>query len=106
MRMITRIDEWSCGEWFDHRSHTAASTCDAVEHTVSRNNPSLFHLFRIGALTVFFLQLVVDILLALMYLSPASQPWTNVEALNHHVVLGWFVRAIYGWAAPSCGRLF
>ena len=92
MRIITRI-----GEWLDHRFRLAAPMRETAEPSVPPRTPSWFHLFGIAALTVFLLQFVADILLALIHSPVASQPSASMQALNHHVVLGWLVRAIYGW---------
>ena len=55
---------------------------------------------RIGAaLTVFLLQLVTGILLGLIYVPSADEAWSSLQALNHDVALGWFIRALHGWGS-------
>jgi len=94
MRMIAKI-----GEWFDHRLQLAAPIREAAEHPVPRNTASWFYVFGSAALTVFLLQLVTGILLALIYVPSAGEAWSSLQALNHQVALGWFIRAMHGWGS-------
>jgi ubiquinol-cytochrome c reductase cytochrome b subunit len=94
MRMIKTI-----GNWFDHRLQLAAPIREAAGHPVPRNTASWFYVFGSAALTVFILQLVTGILLALIYVPSAGEAWTSLQALNHQVALGWFIRAMHGWGS-------
>jgi ubiquinol-cytochrome c reductase cytochrome b subunit len=94
MRLIKKI-----GEWFDHRLQLAAPIREAAEHPVPRNTASWFYVFGSAALTVFILQLVTGILLALIYVPSAGEAWSSLQALNHQVMLGWFIRAMHGWGS-------
>jgi ubiquinol-cytochrome c reductase cytochrome b subunit len=94
MRMIAKV-----GEWFDHRLQLAAPIREAAEHPVPRNTASWFYVFGSAALTVFILQLVTGILLALIYVPSAGEAWSSLQALNHQVALGWFIRAMHGWGS-------
>jgi ubiquinol-cytochrome c reductase cytochrome b subunit len=94
MRVITKI-----GEWFDHRLQLAAPIREAAGHPVPRNTASWFYVFGSAALTVFILQLVTGILLALIYVPSAGEAWSSLQALNHQVALGWFIRAMHGWGS-------
>ena len=94
MRLIAAI-----GEWFDHRLQLAAPIRDAVEHPVPRNTASWWYVFGSAALVVFCLQLATGILLALVYVPSADEAWNSLQALNHQVVFGWFVRALHGWGS-------
>jgi ubiquinol-cytochrome c reductase cytochrome b subunit len=94
MRVITKI-----GEWFDHRLQLAAPIREAAEHPVPRNTASWFYVFGSAALTVFLLQLVTGILLALIYVPSGGEAWSSLQALNHGVTLGWFIRAMHGWGS-------
>ncbi len=93
-RMIGRI-----GEWFDRRLQLAAPIREAVEHPVPRRTASWWYVFGSAALTVFLLQLVTGILLALIYVPSAGEAWSSLQALNHDVTLGWFIRAMHGWGS-------
>jgi len=94
MRLINKI-----GEWFDHRLQLTAPIREAAEHPVPRNTASWFYVFGSAALTVFILQLVTGILLALIYVPSGGEAWSSLQALNHQVTLGWFIRAMHGWGS-------
>jgi ubiquinol-cytochrome c reductase cytochrome b subunit len=94
MRLMSQI-----GEWFDRRLQLAAPIREAVEHPVPRNTASWWYVFGSAALTVFLLQLVTGILLALAYVPSAGEAWSSLQALNHDITLGWFIRALHGWGS-------
>jgi len=94
MRLIARI-----GEWLDARLQLAAPIRDAAVHPVPRNTASWWYVFGSAALVVFMLQFVTGILLALVYVPSAGEAWSSLQALNHEVTLGWFIRALHGWGS-------
>jgi ubiquinol-cytochrome c reductase cytochrome b subunit len=94
MRVIAKI-----GDWFDHRLQLAVPIREVAEHPVPRNTASWFYVFGSAALTVFLLQLVTGILLAFIYVPSAGEAWSSLQALNHQVTLGWFIRAMHGWGS-------
>src|SRR5512132_2931453 len=94
MRVIRAV-----GEWFDRRLQLAAPIREAAEHPVPRNTASWWYVFGSAALTVFLLQLATGILLALIYVPSAGEAWSSLQALNHDVTLGWFIRALHGWGS-------
>jgi ubiquinol-cytochrome c reductase cytochrome b subunit len=94
MRLISRV-----GEWFDRRLQIAAPIREMAEHRVPRSTASWWYVFGSAALTVFLLQVVTGILLALIYVPSAAEAWRSLQALNHDVALGWFVRALHGWGS-------
>ena len=94
MSMIAKV-----GDWFDRRLQLAAPIRDAVEHPVPRRTASWWYVFGSAALTVFILQLVTGILLAFIYVPSGSEAWSSLQALNHDVTLGWFIRAMHGWGS-------
>src|ERR1043166_5414213 len=94
MRLISRI-----GKWFDDRLQLAAPIREASEHPVPRNTASWWYVFGSAALTVFCLQVVTGILLALTYVPSAGEAWSSLQALNHDITLGWFIRALHGWGS-------
>jgi quinol-cytochrome oxidoreductase complex cytochrome b subunit len=86
-------------EWVDRRLQLAAPIRDAVEHRVPRNAASWWYVFGSAALVVFALQVVTGILLAMVYVPSAEEAWSSLQALNHQVAFGWFVRALHGWGS-------
>ena len=94
MRLIRAI-----GEWFDSRLQLAAPIREAAQHPIPRNTSSWWYVFGSAALTVFVLQVVTGILLALVYVPSAAEAWNSLQALNDEVALGWFIRALHGWGS-------
>src|SRR5580693_6385985 len=94
MRLISQI-----GEWFDRRLQLAASVRETMEHPVPRRTASWAYVFGSAALTVFLLQIVTGILLAMIYVPSGGEAWSSLQSLNHDVTLGWFVRALHGWGS-------
>jgi ubiquinol-cytochrome c reductase cytochrome b subunit len=94
MRVIGKI-----GAWLDLRLRLGASIRNVASHPVPRSSASWFYVFGSGALTVFILQIVTGILLALIYVPSAADAWNSLQILNHNVALGWFIRALHGWGS-------
>src|ERR1700684_2334219 len=94
MRLIKKI-----GDWFDLRLQLSAPIRETAEHPVPRETASWFYVFGSAALTCFMLQIVTGILLALIYVPSAGEAWNSLQALNHQVALGWFIRALHGWGS-------
>src|SRR5258705_4406730 len=94
------------GEWFDRRLQLANPIREVAEHPVPRNTASWFYVFGSAALTVFLLQLVTGILLALVYVPSAGEAWSSLQALNHDVTLGWFIRAMHRWGSNFMVAIF
>jgi ubiquinol-cytochrome c reductase cytochrome b subunit len=89
----------SVGRWIDQRLQLGGAIRDAAFHRVPRSSASWFYVFGSAALTVFILQVVTGILLALIYVPSAAEAWNSLQTLNHAVTLGWFVRAMHGWGS-------
>jgi ubiquinol-cytochrome c reductase cytochrome b subunit len=94
VRLISQI-----GQWLDKRLQLAAPVKEAADHPVPRNTASWWYVFGSAALTVLVLQLITGILLALTYVPSAAEAWNSLQALNHDVSLGWFIRALHGWGS-------
>src|ERR1700730_7169192 len=94
MRLIKQI-----GDWFDERLELARPIRETMQHPVPRQTASWAYVFGRAALTVFMLQLVTGILLALLYVPSAAEAWNSLQILNHDVSLGWFIRALHGWVS-------
>ena len=73
MRMMIR----TIGQWFDRRLQLAAPVREIAEHPVPRNTASWWYVFGSGALTVFVLQIVTGILLALVYVPSGAEAWSS-----------------------------
>src|SRR5258705_9714722 len=85
MRIMSgKIGLAKIGDWFDRRLQLAAPIREVAEHPVPRNTASWFYVFGSAALTIFLLQLVTGILLAIIYVPSAAErrsspsaPYTN-----------------------------
>jgi ubiquinol-cytochrome c reductase cytochrome b subunit len=94
MRLIRGI-----GRWVDDRLQLGMPIRDVMEHPIPRESASWLYVFGSAAMTVFGLQVVTGILLALIYNSSASEAWNSLQILNHQVTFGWFIRALHGWGS-------
>ena len=89
----------SIGDWFDQRLQLATSVRATMTHPVPQQTASWFYVFGSAALTVFVLQIVTGILLAIVYVPSAGEAWSSLQILNHDISLGWFIRALHGWGS-------
>src|ERR1700684_927976 len=94
MRLIKDV-----GAWLEARLQLATPIRDTMEHPVPRRTASWAYVFGSAALTVFVLQLVTGILLALLYVPSAGEAWNSLQILNHQVTLGWFIRPLRRWGS-------
>src|SRR6202795_1807818 len=94
MRLIKDV-----GAWLEARLQLATQIRNTMEHPVPRQTASWAYVFGSAALTVFLLQLVTGILLALVYVPSAGEAWNSLQTLNEHITLGWFIRALHGWGS-------
>ena len=94
MRLINTV-----GDWFEARLQLGKPIRETMQHPVPRETASWAYVFGSAALTVFMLQLVTGILLAVLYVPSAGEAWNSLQLLNHQVALGWFIRALHGWGS-------
>jgi ubiquinol-cytochrome c reductase cytochrome b subunit len=94
VRLINTI-----GKWLDARLQVGETLQETATHMVPRETASWFYVFGSAALTVFMLQIVTGILLALIYVPSAGEAWNSLQTLNHSIALGWFVRGLHGWGS-------
>jgi len=86
-------------DWFERRLQLEGPVKDAALHQVPRDTASWWYVFGSAAFTLFLLQIVTGILLALVYVPSAGQAWNSLNVLNHQIELGWFLRALHGWGS-------
>jgi ubiquinol-cytochrome c reductase cytochrome b subunit len=94
MRLVRRI-----GGWLDERLQLGRPIREVMAHPVPRETASWWYVFGSAALTIFVFQVVTGILLAVVYVPSAGEAWNSLQALNHQIVLGWFIRALHGWGS-------
>jgi ubiquinol-cytochrome c reductase cytochrome b subunit len=85
--------------WFERRLQLEGPVKDAALHRVPRSTASWWYVFGSAAFTLFFLQIFTGILLALVYVPSAGEAWNSLNALNHQIPLGWFLRGLHGWGS-------
>src|SRR4029077_1587153 len=78
VRLIQRL-----GAWFDERVQLGAPIRETMAHPIPRDTASWFYVFGSAAMTVFGLQLVTGVLLALIYVPSGSDAWNSLQILNH-----------------------
>ena len=86
-------------DWLDLRLPLRGAIRETGEHRVPRQTASWFYVFGSAAITIFGLQIVTGILLALVYVPSAGEAWNSLQILNHSISLGWFIRALHGWGS-------
>src|SRR5436190_18931364 len=89
----------SLGEWMDQRLQISGAIREAALHRVPRSSASWWYVFGSAALTVFILQVVTGILLAIVYVPSAAEAWNSLQTLNQQQSFGWFIRALHGWGS-------
>jgi ubiquinol-cytochrome c reductase cytochrome b subunit len=94
MSRLSRI-----GDWFEQRLQIGGAIREATGHPIPPKSASWWYVFGSAALTIFILQVVTGILLALMYVPSAAEAWNSLQFLNHSVTLGWLLRAVHGWGS-------
>jgi ubiquinol-cytochrome c reductase cytochrome b subunit len=86
-------------EWIEFRLQIGAAAREALAHPIPASSASWWYVFGSAALTVFVVQLITGVLLALVYVPSAAEAWNSLQVLNHDLTLGWFLRALHGWGS-------
>jgi ubiquinol-cytochrome c reductase cytochrome b subunit len=86
-------------DWVEKRVQIEGPVKDAAMHPVPRNTASWFYVFGSASFVLLILQIVTGMLLAVVYVPSAGNAWNSLDVLNHHITLGWFLRAMHGWGS-------
>ena len=86
-------------DWLDARLRVGAAIRETAAHPVPRRSASWWYVFGSGAFTLFLLQIVTGICLALVYVPSAGEAYRSLQILNYEQPLGWFLRAMHGWGS-------
>jgi ubiquinol-cytochrome c reductase cytochrome b subunit len=92
------------GDWFEERLKLKETFGPLIRHPVPRGlvGPAgWFYVFGSASLTLFLLQIVTGICLALVYVPSADQAYESLQYLNYDAYLGWFLRALHNTAASG-----
>jgi ubiquinol-cytochrome c reductase cytochrome b subunit len=87
------------GDWLDQRTGLVSAIGETARHRVPRSTASWWYVFGSATLVAFVLQVVTGICLAVVYTPSANDAWTSLQALDHDVPFGWFLRALHGWGS-------
>src|SRR5215813_3391443 len=85
--------------WMDRRLQLATPIREVARHRVPRSTASWFYVFGSVTLVLFLVQIVTGICLAFTYVPSGAEAWNSLQALNHQVPAGWFLRAVHFWGS-------
>ena len=88
-------------DWLDARLKVGAAIRETAAHPVPRRSASWWYVFGSGAFTLFLIQIVTGICLALVYIPSADKAYDSLLYLNYVAPLGWFLRAIHFWGSNA-----
>jgi len=88
------------GAWVEDRLGLAAAFGPMLRHPVP-SGARWWYVFGSATLTLFILQVVTGVCLALVYVPSPDQAFQSLEYLNYEQYLGWFIRAVHYWAATG-----
>ena len=86
-------------DWVEQRTGLVSVVTETASHRVPRDTASWWYVFGSATLVAFVLQVVTGICLATVYAPSANDAWASLQALDHDVPLGWFLRALHGWGS-------
>lgn len=95
--MIERLR--AIGRWIDRRLQLAGPIGEMARHRVPRSTASWFYVFGSVTFVLFMLQIVTGICLAFTYVPSGAEAWNSLQALNHEVPAGWFLRGLHFWGS-------
>src|SRR5262245_19389332 len=87
------------GSWLDARLQVGGTIRDVMAHPVPRNTASWWYVFGSATAVRMVMQFVTGIQLALVYVPSAAGAWQSLQALNHQIAFGWYLRAVHGWGS-------
>lgn len=88
------------GQWFEERLDLEDSLLPMLRHPVP-SGAKWWYVFGSATLTLFVLQVVTGVCLALVYVPSPNQAFESLEYMNYHEFLGWYLRALHYWAATG-----
>jgi ubiquinol-cytochrome c reductase cytochrome b subunit len=94
----------STGHWFDYRLNFRAALLPMMRHPIPRevDGPmGWWYVFGSASLTLFLVQILTGIGLALVYVPAADNAYESLLYLDYHVTLGWFLRALHYYAGSG-----
>jgi ubiquinol-cytochrome c reductase cytochrome b subunit len=92
------------GEWLDARLNLRASLGPLLSHPIPKGaagTEGWFYVFGSASMTLFALQIISGIGLALVYVPAADKAYESLLYLNYEQPLGWFLRALHYYAGSG-----
>jgi ubiquinol-cytochrome c reductase cytochrome b subunit len=90
--------------WFDARLGISDTWMPMLRHPVPRELAGpmgWWYVFGSASLTLFALQIITGIGLALTYVPSAGQAYESLLYLNYQVPWGWFLRSLHYWSGSA-----
>jgi len=92
------------GEWFDARLNLRASLGPLLSHPIPKavaGTEGWFYIFGGASMTLFVIQIITGIGLALVYVPAADKAYESLLYLNYAQPVGWFLRALHYYAGSG-----
>ncbi len=92
------------GDWFDSRLGIRAIILPTLRHPVPRQLEGpwgWFYVFGSASLTLFLIQIITGIGLALVYVPAADKAYESLLFLDYEQPLGWFLRSLHYYAGSG-----
>jgi ubiquinol-cytochrome c reductase cytochrome b subunit len=87
-------------QWIDFRLGLRDALVPLMRHPTPRG-ARWWYVFGSATLTLFLIQIVTGIGLALVYVPSADQAYETLQYLNYDASLGWFIRALHNCSASG-----
>lgn len=94
----------AAADWFDARLGVRATLLPMLRHPIPREAAGpmgWWYVFGSAALTLFLIQILSGIALALVYVPSADNAYESLLYLNDEAPLGWFLRALHYYAGSG-----
>ncbi len=91
-------------QWFDARLNLRASLGPLMSHPVPKaieGSEGWFYVFGSASMTLFMIQIITGIGLALVYVPAADKAYESLLYLNYQQPFGWFLRALHYYAGSG-----
>jgi ubiquinol-cytochrome c reductase cytochrome b subunit len=100
------MNQWlrAIGAWFEARLGLRESLGPMLTHPIPRTVAGpmgWWYVFGSASLTLFMIQIITGIGLALVYVPAADQAYESLLFLNYQQPLGWFLRALHYYAGSG-----
>ncbi len=92
------------GDWFDARLRVRETVLPMLEHPIparAAGPMGWWYVFGSASMTLLLIQILTGIGLALVYAPAPDNAYSSLLALNYHVPLGWFLRALHYYAGSA-----